>query len=118
MKNHTEARIAVIGLGYVGLPLAVAFGAHRPAVGFHVNVDCVVVLRAGHDDTLEVTDAERPAADQLRATENAAALAYRSVFVVTEPAAIHAYRRPALRPLLTATEVKYHQQLPGSARSA
>ena len=85
MKNHTEARIAVIGLGYVGLPLAVAFGLKRPVVGFDVNAGRVAALRAGHDDTLEVPDDELAAAEQLRVTDDAAELADCNVFIVTVP---------------------------------
>ncbi|WP_024330072.1 Vi polysaccharide biosynthesis UDP-N-acetylglucosamine C-6 dehydrogenase TviB [Thioalkalivibrio sp. ALR17-21] len=113
MKNHTEARIAVIGLGYVGLPLAVAFGLKRPVVGFDVNTGRVAALRAGHDDTLEVPDDELAAAEQLRVTDDAAELADCNVFIVTVPTPIDAHRRPDLRPLLAASETVGHAISPG-----
>nr|WP_196799824.1 Vi polysaccharide biosynthesis UDP-N-acetylglucosamine C-6 dehydrogenase TviB [Thioalkalivibrio sp. AKL6] len=99
----TKDRVAVIGLGYVGLPLAVAFGANRPVVGFDVNAARVAALRAGHDDTLEVTDAELAAAVQLRVTDDTAALGECNVFIVTVPTPIDSHRRPDLGPLLTAS---------------
>ncbi|WP_018145929.1 Vi polysaccharide biosynthesis UDP-N-acetylglucosamine C-6 dehydrogenase TviB [Thioalkalivibrio sp. AKL6] len=101
--DMTKDRVAVIGLGYVGLPLAVAFGANRPVVGFDVNAARVAALRAGHDDTLEVTDAELAAAVQLRVTDDTAALGECNVFIVTVPTPIDSHRRPDLGPLLTAS---------------
>ncbi|TQU95814.1 nucleotide sugar dehydrogenase, partial [Xanthomonas perforans] len=61
-----QGRIAVIGLGYVGLPLAVAFGEQRDTLGFDIDAQRVAQLREGHDATLELDDAELAAATQLR----------------------------------------------------
>ncbi|ADC72051.1 nucleotide sugar dehydrogenase [Thioalkalivibrio sp. K90mix] len=108
-----EGKIAVIGLGYVGLPLAVAFGAKRPVVGFDVNAARVAALRAGHDDTLEVPDGELTAAEHLRVTDDAAALAECNVFIVTVPTPIDSHRRPDLGPLLAASETVGRALSPG-----
>ena len=63
---HTTTPIAVIGLGYVGLPLAVEFGRVRPVVGFDINPHRIDELRQGHDATLETTPEQLQAASQLR----------------------------------------------------
>lgn len=70
-----NARVAVIGLGYVGLPLAVEFGKLRPVLGFDINAARVAALEAGHDATLEVEDRELKEAAHLRFSGNAADLA-------------------------------------------
>ena len=62
MRNLEESRIAIIGLGYVGLPLAVEFGRHYDTLGFDINQARIDELRAGHDQTLEVDAAELAAA--------------------------------------------------------
>lgn len=58
MKNLQDINLAIIGLGYVGLPLAVEFGKKRPVVGFDINKPRIAALQAGHDSTLEVSDEE------------------------------------------------------------
>ncbi len=70
-----KIRIGVIGLGYVGLPLAVAFGRKYPTVGFDVKASRVAELERGTDSTLEVSDEELASADQLSFTTNAEDLA-------------------------------------------
>ena len=72
LKN---THIAVIGLGYVGLPLAVEFGKHYPVVGFDINAGRVIELQAGEDRTLEVDATERATAKQVRFTTQLAELA-------------------------------------------
>ena len=99
-----DIRIAVIGLGYVGLPLAVAFGRLRPVLGFDVNVGRIEALRRGEDSTLE-TDAEELAdATGLRFSADPADLARCNLFVVTVPTPIDRHRRPDLTPLVKASE--------------
>ena len=68
MLSHSleTSRLAVIGLGYVGLPLAVEFGKHRPVVGFDINTKRIEALLAGHDSTLEVSDDEMAEAGGLQ----------------------------------------------------
>lgn len=98
-----QARIAVIGLGYVGLPLAVAFGEQRDTLGFDIDAQRVAQLRDGHDATLELDDTELAAATRLRCTANAADLAACSIFIVTVPTPIDSFEQPDLEPLRSAT---------------
>lgn len=98
-----QVRVAVIGLGYVGLPLAVEFGRQRQVIGFDINPRRVEELRAGHDRTLEVADDELASAD-LRCTTDEAELDAVNVYIVTTPTPIDLYKRPDLGPVLSATE--------------
>ena len=97
--------IAVIGLGYVGLPLALEFGKSRPVIGFDINAGRIDALRAGHDATLEVSKDELATADQLTFTSDPADLAAASIYIVTVPTPIDAHKRPDLTPLLKASEM-------------
>jgi UDP-N-acetyl-D-glucosamine/UDP-N-acetyl-D-galactosamine dehydrogenase len=99
----SNARIAVIGLGYVGLPLAVEFGKKRDIIGFDINVSRIEALRACNDFTLEVSDEEIRAADRLRFTCELSDLTDRNVYIVTVPKPIDAYRRPDLTHLVEAS---------------
>ncbi len=98
------APIAVIGLGYVGLPLAVEFGRRREVIGFDISTARIDALRSGFDQTLETTAEELAAARQLRFTHDANDLAKARVFIVTVPTPIDDYKRPDLTPLLKASE--------------
>ena len=97
--------IAVIGLGYVGLPLAVEFGKSRRVIGFDINVSRIDALRVGHDTTLEVSNDELTTADQLAFTSDPADLAVASIYIVTVPTPLDAHKRPDLTPLLKASEM-------------
>lgn len=99
-----EARIGVIGLGYVGLPLAVAFGATLPVVGFDIDATRIAALQQGKDTTLETDIAELAAARHLRFTADPADLAECTVYIVTVPTPVDAMKRPDLGPLLRASE--------------
>ncbi|MDP9881381.1 UDP-N-acetyl-D-galactosamine dehydrogenase [Variovorax boronicumulans] len=96
--------IAIIGLGYVGLPLAVEFGKKRRVVGFDINVKRITELQGGHDHTLETTSEELKAATQLAFTSHADDLRDCAVFVVTVPTPIDNANRPDLTPLVKASE--------------
>lgn len=96
--------IAVIGLGYVGLPLAVEFGKSRPVIGFDLNERRIEALRDGHDATQEVTAQELAAAPHLSYTTNFADLIAASIYIVTVPTPIDAHKRPDLTPLIKASE--------------
>lgn len=96
--------IAVIGLGYVGLPLAVEFGKSRPVIGFDVNETRIEALRAGQDATQEVSADELAAAEHLSFTTDAADLAAASIYIVTVPTPIDAHKHPDLTPLIKASE--------------
>src|SRR5262249_14103175 len=98
-----DVRVAIIGLGYVGLPLAVAFGRTYSTVGFDINAARVEELRAGRDHTLEVSAEELAAARLLRVESDPAQLADRNVFIATVPTPIDEYKRPDLRPLESAS---------------
>jgi UDP-N-acetyl-D-galactosamine dehydrogenase len=101
--TQTPAKIAVIGLGYVGLPLAVAFAANNAVVGFDVKVERIAELRAGEDRTLEVSPAELAAAKGLQLSSDPADLAACNVFIVTVPTPIDAQKRPDLSALMAAS---------------
>jgi UDP-N-acetyl-D-galactosamine dehydrogenase len=97
-------RIAVIGLGYVGLPLAVEFGKKRSIVGFDINVPRINALKAGHDSTLEVSDDELKTATHLTYSATLDDLKTCNVFIVTVPTPIDEHRQPDLTPLVKASE--------------
>jgi len=103
-KKLDDVRIAVIGLGYVGLPLAVAFGSRWPTLGFDVNVARIEALRRGVDDTLEVDPEELVAARSLRFSTDPSDLAGCNVFVVTVPTPIDEAKRPDLTALVAASK--------------
>lgn len=102
--NAQYLRIAVIGLGYVGLPLAVEFGKKLPVIGFDINQHRIDELRAGHDHTLEVESAELRQASQLSFTANLAELAAANIFIVTVPTPIDEHRQPDMTPLVKASQ--------------
>ncbi len=99
-----DVKLAVVGLGYVGLPLAVEFAKKRPVIGFDINVARVAALAGGHDHTLEVDDDELRSATGLRVTCDRAELAQANVFIVTVPTPIDQYKQPDLTPLIRASE--------------
>jgi len=99
-----SSAIAVIGLGYVGLPLAVEFGKQRPVVGFDINTRRIDALKAGHDATLEVDDDELSSAVNLSFTDALEDVAGCNIFIVTVPTPIDAHKRPDLTPLIKASE--------------
>lgn len=104
MLNLRSCRIGVVGLGYVGLPLAVEFGKQFHTVGFDVKADRIAELKAGRDSTLEVNKAELRAARHLSFTARLADLKRCRVFIVTVPTPIDNYKRPDLTPLVRASE--------------
>lgn len=103
MTSSVE-RLAVIGLGYVGLPLAVEFGKHREVVGFDIKPDRIAELRAGRDHTREVPPEELAEAQHLTLTADATDLNAATIFIVTVPTPIDAHKQPDLTPLIKASE--------------
>ncbi|NLY26619.1 MAG: Vi polysaccharide biosynthesis UDP-N-acetylglucosamine C-6 dehydrogenase TviB [Alcaligenaceae bacterium] len=99
-----DVKLAVVGLGYVGLPLAVEFGKKRPVLGFDINPHRIAELREGRDHTLEVEPGELAQAGGLSFTHEADQLAFANVFIVTVPTPIDAYKQPDLTPLIRASE--------------
>ena len=101
---HPNQPIAIIGLGYVGLPLAVEFGKKRSVVGFDINAKRIAELQGGSDHTLETTPEELKAATRLAFTSHADDLRDSAVFIVTVPTPIDDANRPDLTPLVKASE--------------
>lgn len=96
---------AVIGLGYVGLPLAVAFGRHWPTLGFDIDPQRIAELGRGQDHTLEMEADELSSAKQLQFGSDAAQLDAANVYIVTVPTPIDAYEQPDLEPLRSASRL-------------
>ena len=98
-----EPVIAVIGLGYVGLPLAVEFAKQFETIGFDIDNGRVQELRGGHDRTLEVSEAELSGASRLTVTSDSSKLDSASVYIVTVPTPVDRHKRPDLSPLESAS---------------
>ncbi len=99
-----QKKIAVIGLGYVGLPLAVEFGKHRQTIGFDINQKRIKELKEGHDRTREVEDADLAKSKHLTVTEKVVDIQDCNYYIVTVPTPIDKSKRPDLSPLLKASE--------------
>lgn len=102
MQNE---KIAIIGLGYVGLPLAVEFGKTLEVIGFDINTSRIDELRSGVDNTLEVSSDELAEAQHLAFSATPSDLKSATIFIVTVPTPIDSYKRPDLTPLLKASEM-------------
>ncbi|MGM8898530.1 MULTISPECIES: Vi polysaccharide biosynthesis UDP-N-acetylglucosamine C-6 dehydrogenase TviB [unclassified Psychrobacter] len=103
MRNIEDIKIAVIGLGYVGLPLAVEFGKKVPVIGFDINANRIADLQSGTDHTLEVSDEELSQATHLSYTSDIQALKDCNFFIVTVPTPIDDFKQPDLTPLIKAS---------------
>ncbi|MFO7639854.1 MAG: Vi polysaccharide biosynthesis UDP-N-acetylglucosamine C-6 dehydrogenase TviB [Candidatus Competibacteraceae bacterium] len=103
MFDLATARIGIVGLGYVGLPLAVEFGKQFPTLGLDINEARIRELQAGSDSTLEVEPEELREAHLLSYTSRAADLANCNVYIVTVPTPVDEYKRPDFRPLIGAS---------------
>ncbi|WP_180000008.1 Vi polysaccharide biosynthesis UDP-N-acetylglucosamine C-6 dehydrogenase TviB [Acinetobacter sp. YH12239] len=104
MLNVSNLKIAVIGLGYVGLPLAVEFGKKVPVVGFDIYQKRIDELRNGQDHTLEVSPEELKQANQLSYSANLEDLKNCNFFIVTVPTPIDEFKQPDLSPLVKASQ--------------
>ncbi|TAL92827.1 MAG: Vi polysaccharide biosynthesis UDP-N-acetylglucosamine C-6 dehydrogenase TviB [Rhodanobacter sp.] len=104
MQQLENTRIAIVGLGYVGLPLAVEFGKHYNTVGYDIRAARVDELRSGHDHTLEVNATELAAATCLEFSAHLDDIRGCNVYIVTVPTPIDAAKRPDLTPLVKASE--------------
>lgn len=100
-----DLRIGIIGLGYVGLPLAVEFAKKYPTVGFDINQQRITELSAGNDRTLEVDNDELCSASKLTFTHNNNDLQHCNFFIVTVPTPIDKFKQPDLQPLTAASEI-------------
>ncbi len=101
--NINNVKIAVIGLGYVGLPLAVEFGKKVNTLGFDINEARINELKSGQDHTLEVSSEELAQAKQLQFTASLEELAVSNFYIVTVPTPIDEYNQPDLTPLIKAS---------------
>ena len=104
MFQIEQLKIAIIGLGYVGLPLAVEFGKHVPTVGFDINTKRINDLQHGFDHTLEVTQQELQQQTLLNYTSELAQLDQSNFYIVTVPTPIDDFKQPDLTPLIKASE--------------
>ncbi len=104
MNDLPSIKLAVVGLGYVGLPLAVEFGKKRPVVGFDINAKRVAELQSGQDHTLETEPEGLKQAKFLTYTTNPEDLRACNCFIVTVPTPIDEHKRPDLTPLIKASE--------------
>ena len=104
LPDLSNFKLAVIGLGYVGLPLAVEFGKIRSVLGFDINTKRIAELKAGHDNTLETEPEELQAAKLLSFSSCPADLMACNCFIVTVPTPIDQHKRPDLGPLIKASE--------------
>jgi UDP-N-acetyl-D-galactosamine dehydrogenase len=104
VRSLDTVRLGIIGLGYVGLPLAVEFGKRYATLGFDINTSRVAELRAGSDATLEVDSDELAGSEKLRFSSAVDDLAQCDVYIVTVPTPIDDARRPDLTPLIKASE--------------
>jgi UDP-N-acetyl-D-galactosamine dehydrogenase len=107
--NFNSRTIAVIGLGYVGLPLAVEFGKKRPVIGFDIKADRIAELKSAHDHTLEVSEEELREARYLTFTSDVVSLRFARadeamIFIVTVPTPVDKANRPDMTPLIKASE--------------
>lgn len=105
MRKQSQLNLCVIGLGYVGLPLAVEFGKKRRVVGFDINEDRVRALRQGRDDTMELTPDQIQQAKNLSFSSSIEDLKTKNVFVVTVPTPIDENNAPDLNPLRNASKM-------------
>ncbi|MFT3696024.1 MAG: nucleotide sugar dehydrogenase [Kofleriaceae bacterium] len=104
MPSLESEKIAVIGLGYVGLPVAISFGRKVPTIGFDIRESRVEQLKRGHDDTLEVTDSDLASAKKLDMTADPKKLSDCTFYIVAVPTPIDGNNRPDLGPMISASK--------------
>ena len=102
--HHHDLKLGIIGLGYVGLPLAVEFGRKRKVIGFDIKQERIDELKSGHDSTNEVTSEELGSAGHLTFSSQMQDLNICNCYIVTVPTPIDEYQRPDLAPLISASE--------------
>lgn len=105
MLKINDINLAVIGLGYVGLPLAVEFSAHRPVTGFDINEKRISELKKYHDSTGELSELELRHGTKIDYTSNPSDLGKCNCFIITVPTPVDKSNRPDLSPLISASEM-------------
>jgi UDP-N-acetyl-D-galactosamine dehydrogenase len=103
LASVEERKLALIGLGYVGLPLAVEFGKIRPVMGFDINASRIHELKKGHDSTLEVSAEQLREASHLYLTVDPQDIAFCDTYIITVPTPIDEYKQPDFTPLIKAS---------------
>ena len=103
MIDEKNTKIAIVGLGYVGLPLAIEFGKYFETIGFDINEFRIQELLAGHDSTLEVETHELQEAKKLIYTKDTKDIQNCNIFIVTVPTPIDEHKKPDLTPLIKAS---------------
>ena len=103
--KKSNLSIAIIGLGYVGLPLAVEFGKKFSVIGFDINNQRINSLNQGYDETLEISKSELKSAKSLSFTSDKDSLAKSNIYIVTVPTPIDKFKRPNLGPLKKASSM-------------
>ena len=116
--NGESPRIAIIGLGYVGLPLALEFAKKFQVTGFDINSKRIGELRAGKDSTREADSEELAAAEDLTYTSDPEGIRDANIYIVTVPTPIDEHKRPDLRPLISASETVGKLLQPGELLSS
>jgi UDP-N-acetyl-D-galactosamine dehydrogenase len=111
--NIDNKAVAVIGLGYVGLPLAVEFGKIRQVIGFDIDENRIADLIGGKDRTLEMTSKNLKDAKYLNYSSDINALKAANIFIITVPTPIDDANRPNLTPLIKASEMVEKVQVTG-----
>ena len=105
MLSIEKIKIAVIGLGYVGLPLAVEFGKKFNVVGFDLDDARVKELHNGYDRTNELNDSELSILDKIKITTNKEDISDSDVYIITVPTPVDRNNRPNLKPIISASEI-------------
>ena len=113
MVTLDHCRIGIIGLGYVGLPLAVEFSKRFPVTGLDIDANRVEALQNGEDSTLELSSSELASAGQLTFTSQPADLQDCNIYIVTVPTPVNVHKQPDLQPLIMASEMLGHLVDPG-----
>ena len=103
-RQNRKIKIAIVGLGYVGLPLAVEFGKKYPTIGFDLNLKRINDLKQGKDRTLELTKKEIETSQQLSFTNTASGIKDCNIYIITVPTPVDDYKNPNLKPLKTASK--------------
>src|SRR6056297_3632187 len=114
MIPKEKIKIAIIGLGYVGLPLALEFAKKFQTIGFDINPRRIAELSEGHDRTREAEASELAEATNLEFTSNPAEIADANIYIITVPTPIDEHKRPDLRPLISASETVGKLLQPGN----
>src|SRR6056297_3565140 len=114
VPNLPDVQIAIIGLGYVGLPLALEFAKKFQTIGFDINPRRIAELSEGHDRTREADASELREASGLTFTADPAEIADANIYIITVPTPIDEHKRPDLRPLISASETVGKVLAPGN----